>query len=248
MLVFWTLMVNSTPVMMIRIHLRRSLSILILLVSLLPGIVFAQAQQTRDFVKSRIEKTLPGYNHHNLSLTKDNRGLFFAYNPKNEKIPFGWYKIDGTNASARPKRIISSSEFSLLFRVAFSPDGSEFLTTSKTGEIAVTDLKTNEKTTLGYYTTKIGSKEFATYSFPTYTPDGKYILIHNPWKNTLLIIDAVKKDIAAATVAKGFWLEELGGESPESGDSVAIYEFSPDGNQVTFAKHQVLDLGTAKKK
>ena len=200
----------------------------------------------KEAVISQIKKHLPGYHYHNLSVG-DSSGYFFAFHPDDTKTPFGWYRVSLKNKLAAPKLLLSSSQFSLVFRTAISPGGKEMITTSKTGEIAATNLRTGKKTTLGVFTSTFPLGEFATYSYPAYTPDGKHIILHNRWANTLLILRAKEKDINKGTVIPGFWLKETGGELPQSGENISVYEFSADGKKVTFGGGHVLNLETLTK-
>lgn len=228
------------------------LSVIAVVFLLIPHLLFAQSEvggtgnvgkRNEENVKLRIEKKLPGYQYHNVFLKKGS-AFFFAFHPEKEEIPFGWYRMG--IKTGRAKRLASSSEFNLIFRVAFSADGKEMLALSDTGEIIVTNLRNNKKKSLGVYTSKFPSGEFATYNYPVYTPDGKYIILNNPWENSLRIVDAKTKDIAAGKEISGFWLIEGGGDAPESGSDISAYEFLDNGKKVKFGEH-VLDIETLSK-
>ncbi len=214
--------------------------------NVLPGEHFSEVPKYRwrSSAISRIKATFPGYKQHNLKLYGSN-AVFFAFHPKDANIPFGWYRMNAKDPLARPVRFLSSSEFSLLFKTAFSPDGSEMLVTAKTGEIFAENLETDEQISLGVFIENFTSGEFPAYSYPAYTPDGKYIILHNPWKNLLVLVDAQEKDVSKGTAVEGFWLPAAGGaDTPEPGEDFSVYEFSEDGSRVTFFKDQVLNLET----
>lgn len=195
-----------------------------------------------------IEKALPGYTYYNVS-RRGNQLFFFAFDPENQDVPFAWYRLN-VKASAKPKRIFSSSEFSLLFQVAVSEDGKHALALSRTGEIWEANLAKkngNGKARVGIFTKRFSHKEFARFKYPIFTPDSRYLLLHDLWENTLIILDAIEKDVSKGKVIEGFWLRERGGgELPEKGSNISVYEFFDGGKKVRFGGN-VLNLETLTK-
>lgn len=186
-----------------------------------------------DRAKARIHRKMRMYHYYNVQVFGDN-AWFFAFHKTNHNIPFGWYRLDLTKKFSKAQRVLASSEFSLLFRSALSPSGKEIVVTSKTGEVFVQNLINGKKQSLGAYIT---DQDYPQYSYPSYTPDGRYLILHDPWENSLLVMNTASIDISAGTVIPGFWLTERGGETPEAGIDLSVYQFSDDGTQVTFGNH-----------
>lgn len=213
---------------------------------LLPATVSAESLEVISSYPE-IEKALPGYTYYNVS-RRGNQMFFFAFDPENEKIPFAWYRLN-VKAPGKPKRIFSSSEFSLLFQVAFSQDAKMAVATSRTGEVwRMNPAKVNGKARLGISTKRFSGAEFATYRFPVFTPDGRFLLLHNPWENNLLVLDLNERDLSKGKVIEDFWLRERGGgELPLKGSTISVYEFFDNGKKVRFGGKQVLNLETLTK-
>lgn len=193
-------------------------------------------------IVNRISETLPGSEYHNLSV-KGGKAVFFASTDDG----YGWYTLDPTDPAAWPVKVAESSRWNLIYRAAVSPDGKELITLSQTGEIIATDLTTNVKSTIGVFTEQLGGAEQPKYSSVAYTPDGKYILLHNLWNSTLLVFDAHTKDVANGTVIAGFSISGSGGGETTSGTDITLFEFSDDGKRMTFEKKYVLNLETLTK-
>lgn len=227
---------------------------MVIILLLLPQGVFAEISngtvQTETLTQNSsavsraqilIKRKMRLYHHYNIQVLGDD-AWFFAFHKTNHNIPFGWYRLDLTKKFSRAERIVSSSDFSMIFRTALSPDGREMIMTSKTGEIFVQNLINGKKQSLGAYVT---NQDYSRYSFPTYTPDGRFLILHDPWDNSLLIVDAASMDISNGIIIPGFWLTEMGSERPESGVNLSIYHFSDDGTSVTFGdRGQTLNLLT----
>lgn len=190
--------------------------------------------------KALIKRKMRLYNFHNVRVFGDD-AVFFAFHKNNENIGFGWYRLNTKKRFSKAERFLSSSEFSLLFQTAFSPDGREAVVTSKTGEIFLIELPSLKKKSLGAFNAANGNPR---YSYPTYTPDGKYIVFHSQSQSSLFIVDAETKDFTNGTQVSGFWLPGIGGGETEKGEEISAYGFSEDGRFVTFVERQVLDLQT----
>ncbi|MEK7529083.1 MAG: hypothetical protein AAB592_04920, partial [Patescibacteria group bacterium] len=197
-----------------------------------------------EAVVNRIGETLPGAEYHNLS-SKGEIAVFFAITGDG----FGWYTLNPSDPLAWPVQVAESSDFQLVHRTAFSPDGKEMITISETGEIFTTDLDTSEKTNLGAFTevSQYSGIEHGLYSFVVYTPDGKYIVFQNLWNSTLLVVDANTKNIKNGTVIAGFPISGSGGGESESGTDFSVFKFSDDGKKLIFEDEYILDLETLRK-
>lgn len=97
---------------------------------------------------------------------------------------------------------------------------------------------------MGVSTKRFSGVEFATYLYPAFTPDGNFLLLHNPWENSLLLLPAKENDLNKGIVIPDFWLTEGGSDLPPSGMNISVYEFFEEGKKLRFGQHQILNLET----
>ena len=231
--------------------LRLRLVLLVIIILLPVQAVFAETLTANldtnpriTHAKNLVHMKMRTYHYYNVRVFGDD-AVFFAFHKKNGNIPFGWYRLNTKKRFSKAQRFLSSSEFSLLFQTAFSPDGKEAVVTSKTGEIIHIDLRNGKRESLGAFTADFG---YSQYSYPTYTPDGQHIIFLDSWANSVLVINAKTKDISNGITVDGFWLPGSGGaETPESGSYLSLYQFSDDGKRMTFITGSVLNLETLTK-
>src|SRR3989344_1716041 len=120
------------------------------------------------------------------------------------------------------------------FSSAISPSGDKVITVLHGGRIEELDTKTGDTTLVGIFTYRDDSWPAGDYqhkyAYPAYTLDGKHIIFHAEWDNSLVVVDAVSKDFNKGRVFGGYWISVEPNET-----NYNLYEFAPDGSSVKFS-------------